>query len=513
VGQDVFAYYLPDGLITAPPTEKAGMIEAKSSLGGSIVEAVKRIKFIDSSIVATQDLVDPNQLNLSVNQLPATQITYGESDALKHDIAEASDDVQSALMDLDNNKLPHLSARVVAESNIDLLACPAILSGITLVDGEAVLLVKQTAQEENGLYIYVSGILTRYTRLSKSSQFVPGLSISVREGLRAGSHWVLITGVLAVETDPVVFITSALEESLCLRVLAHPTNKKRVIITPAMQTLNDGQVLIQELQQLPLYFTGAEIDFTTGTVYKEDGITPLGINFSPIIPTVNEYRWFSITVVPKEIDAQNRMVGQVVVIGGTADNALPEEAPRAPFASGKPLSQVVLKGDGVSFDDIEQTAIQRLTLGAGGGGQTSIEREVPAGLINGTNDTFTLVYVPMSKIHTMVFVDRMLVEDIGWNLQNDNEIKFEAGYIPTTGQYLEVQYFPDPLSLLGVPPGGGTSTDLTNIVVDIQPDTSGNHSVGTVTKPWKDIFLKDKTTAQVWRLEVDSGVLQAVLVP
>jgi hypothetical protein len=56
--------------------------------------------------------------------------------------------------------------------------------------------------------------------------------------------------------------------------------------------------------------------------------------------------------------------------------------------------------------------------------------------------------------------------------------------------------------------GGGGATDLTNIIVDPQPDTNGNHALGTVAKGWKSVFLKDKVTAQVYELEIVSGVFQ-----
>jgi hypothetical protein len=61
--------------------------------------------------------------------------------------------------------------------------------------------------------------------------------------------------------------------------------------------------------------------------------------------------------------------------------------------------------------------------------------------------------------------------------------------------------------------GGGFPLDLENIQVDIQPDLNGNHSVGSISKGWKSLFLKDKVTAQVYELEVVSGTLQATAVP
>lgn len=59
--------------------------------------------------------------------------------------------------------------------------------------------------------------------------------------------------------------------------------------------------------------------------------------------------------------------------------------------------------------------------------------------------------------------------------------------------------------------GGGT-VDLTDINVDIQPDSAGGRSVGTVLKPWKSVLLKDTSNTDVWEIEVDNGVLGATKV-
>lgn len=61
----------------------------------------------------------------------------------------------------------------------------------------------------------------------------------------------------------------------------------------------------------------------------------------------------------------------------------------------------------------------------------------------------------------------------------------------------------------GVPPVGG-GTDLTNIAVDAQPVSNGFVSVGSAAKGFKDIYLKDKLSGQVYRLEISSGTFQIV---
>jgi hypothetical protein len=54
--------------------------------------------------------------------------------------------------------------------------------------------------------------------------------------------------------------------------------------------------------------------------------------------------------------------------------------------------------------------------------------------------------------------------------------------------------------------------DLENIGVNIAPSANGGQSVGTVTKAWSGLYLKDTANSSIYRIEVASGVIQAVLV-
>lgn len=65
----------------------------------------------------------------------------------------------------------------------------------------------------------------------------------------------------------------------------------------------------------------------------------------------------------------------------------------------------------------------------------------------------------------------------------------------------------------GAPPMGGGGVDLINITVNPQPVLNASNSLGTVTKAWQSVFLKDTVSAQVYEIKIVGGVLQAVLVP
>lgn len=130
-----------------------------------------------------------------------------------------------------------------------------------------------------------------------------------------------------------------------LKITKHPTNGKRVKISGANEILASGVELSQELNSLLLDFDGAEIEFSTGNMYKADGTTPLGTAFTPVIPAAEQFRWASITIIPLTQAADGSLTGQVLVLFADTDGASPAAALKAPFADGKPLGQIVLEGD------------------------------------------------------------------------------------------------------------------------------------------------------------------------
>ena len=72
-----------------------------------------------------------------------------------------------------------------------------------------------------------------------------------------------------------------------------------------------------------------------------------------------------------------------------------------------PFSKKLVAGAGVVFDD--SVANQRIisSTGGGGGSITIITREIPVGLINGTNTTFTLANTPVANSE-QVFLNGLL---------------------------------------------------------------------------------------------------------
>jgi hypothetical protein len=107
------------------------------------------------------------------------------------------------------------TVRVVATSNVNIASHPFpgdVIDGVTLAEGDAVLLTAQTAPEENGIYLTIFGSVSsgpagRRGDASDSVGMVSQLAVFVEEGTTyAGSLWHLTTAEpITVDTTPLTF--------------------------------------------------------------------------------------------------------------------------------------------------------------------------------------------------------------------------------------------------------------------------------------------------------------------
>ena len=79
--------------------------------------------------------------------------------------------------------------------------------GITLVDGDRILLEEQTNTAENGIYVYSSsGAWSRALDADAAGEFVLNKTVYVSEGTQhAGDVYALTTVPTTLDTDPVVW--------------------------------------------------------------------------------------------------------------------------------------------------------------------------------------------------------------------------------------------------------------------------------------------------------------------
>lgn len=90
--------------------------------------------------------------------------------------------------------------RVATTGNIDLVGAPSLVDGVTLNDGDRVLVESQTDRHENGIYVFTGGTLTRAYDFSRDNDTHARATIQISEGVvNAGTTWV------CTNTDPIAF--------------------------------------------------------------------------------------------------------------------------------------------------------------------------------------------------------------------------------------------------------------------------------------------------------------------
>lgn len=90
--------------------------------------------------------------------------------------------------------------RAASTANVSLSAPGATLDGVTLANGNRVLLKNQTAPAENGVYVWTgaSSALTRSADADSGSELNPGTAVTVTEGTANGDKAFLIVSDAAV---------------------------------------------------------------------------------------------------------------------------------------------------------------------------------------------------------------------------------------------------------------------------------------------------------------------------
>lgn len=231
----------------------------------------------------------------------------------------------------------------------------------------------------------------------------------------------------------------------------------RVKVTGANTELLDQTILGQELSQYLISFAGAEIDFATGIVYADDGVTVLGSNFTPPVLSADRYFWYGITAVADLVTADNQLTLKMSVALAAADGPSPTAAAKPKFNKGKNIGMVVVKGNGVSIDPLDTDNIVQLGVGGGGGSGTGalVGRQEPlAGIADGVNDTFgPMTFTPITPESIIVMIDFIPVPISGWS-QVGASIQFTSLWLPRPGQSVYVYYLSEgDAAVAGVPNG------------------------------------------------------------
>jgi uncharacterized cupin superfamily protein len=116
----------------------------------------------------------------------------------------------SAAPDIHQVSRSAAAVRVATTGDVDLeSAPPATIDGVTVVDGDYVLVRAQTDPVENGVYRLANGLAewVRASAWDESADFVSGVKVFVREGvLHQGSDWRLnVADAFVLDTNDVTW--------------------------------------------------------------------------------------------------------------------------------------------------------------------------------------------------------------------------------------------------------------------------------------------------------------------
>lgn len=322
-----------------------------------------------------------------------------------------------------------------------------------------------------------------------------------------------------------------------LKLKEHATDSTLVVVQTSEIIKQNSDSLNMTMYRSLMAFDGAIINTVSGEVFEKDGTTPLGDDY--VVPTIaaEQFRWFSVSLGADATSSDNKVTIKLKIGIGASDGATSSAAAKANFTGDLFVGQYFLQrnvGD-TAFEAITDANFINVDIPSGVGGlQTQIDTLIselntiksnnPKHQLftgDGIADIFTLTEFTVDPDNAVedselyISGKRQNIASSGiftanrtWKKLTDTT--FQLDVVPEDGQ--EFTVYKQGTAVI-VSTGGGGSTDLTNIAVDIQPDTSANRSVGTVLKPWKDIFLKDKNNSNVYRLEIVNGVFQGVLVP
>jgi len=197
----------------------------------------------------------------------------------------------------------------------------------------------------------------------------------------------LTKGIKSLDKSLYSVATAAAASLSQLRITPHETLSDSVRISGADAILASGITLTQSMKNLVLSFEGAVVDFTTGDVFKSDGVTALGVNFTPFALPAGESIWYAVTLTSSISNSENEITATISVVPASTSEAVVANAPKAKYTKGIALGQVLITDTAGVMDDIESDHILQLGVIGGSGGSGSGSGEAKVNLIDPVSTT------------------------------------------------------------------------------------------------------------------------------
>jgi hypothetical protein len=134
------------------------------------------------------------------------------------------------------------------------------------------------------------------------------------------------------------------------RITPHETDANKARVLSVDRTLLNGSIISEILKSRFVNFDGAVVNFTTGVITKSDGLTPLGLNFTPATIPSGQYLWYSFSVRQTDYTATNKVNVEIRVGQGLTADADPDVAPFPTFKPGVKIGAVLIYNNSGSLE-------------------------------------------------------------------------------------------------------------------------------------------------------------------
>jgi hypothetical protein len=181
-------------------SNSVGLLSSSLIVNGDITNATisnAKLATISSADIPGDIVVRDGSGNFAVNEITIDGTVTNPTDAATKAYVDAA--IAAGIV-------PHTPARVVSVTDIG--SPPAglqTIDGVTLVDGDRVLLTGQSNPVENGLWVAHVGNWTRPADFANGAQAGPAYVLILEGAIYEGSSWLCTTPTAIIGTDPIFF--------------------------------------------------------------------------------------------------------------------------------------------------------------------------------------------------------------------------------------------------------------------------------------------------------------------
>lgn len=375
-------------------------------------------------ILANGSVAMTAPLNMGSNAITNLAAPTNGTDAAN----KAYVDAQSQGLDFKN------SCRVgttVAGGDITLATAPAAIDGITLTSGDRVLVKNQTDPTENGIYIFngTGNAMTRATDADTGTDLNAGAFTYLEQGtVNAGSSWVMITtGVITLGTSNIVWSQfSAAGAYTAGNGLQLIGNQFSILLDGSTLSVSGSGIKLADLTSGNILVgngsnVASSVTMSGDVTINNTGVTAISANVVTAADMVRQASGQLLIGQGAGSDlAWTSVTGDVTISAGGVTAIAANVVTPADLA--RQTAATIAIGQGAGADIAWQAISGDATLSTGGVLTIAtstfitahyVRYEVPSGLINGTNVTFTIANTPLTDTVDVYLNGQLLVVGAG----------------------------------------------------------------------------------------------------